>query len=119
MLPGTGILRALDAGAVVTVKDLITLMIIVSDNTATDVLYRKVGGVAAVNRRMEALGLKQTRAPAPARAWFAALTGRPQPRRTSTARGSTPYGLSTPREMGMLLEMMEGRAPWWTRLPRS
>jgi len=36
--PGTGVLRSLDPGAVVTVKDLLTLMNIVSDNTATDVL---------------------------------------------------------------------------------
>jgi beta-lactamase class A len=35
---GTGIIRSLAPGAVLTVKDLITLMIIVSDNTATDVL---------------------------------------------------------------------------------
>ena len=33
MRPGTGILRSLDPGDVLTVKDLITLMIIVSDNT--------------------------------------------------------------------------------------
>src|SRR5438105_7346459 len=39
MRGGTGIVRSLDPGAVLTVKDLITLMIIVSDNTATDVLY--------------------------------------------------------------------------------
>ncbi len=42
---GTGIDPAASTpGAVLTVKDLITLMIIVSDNTATDVLYRMVGG---------------------------------------------------------------------------
>ena len=40
-----------------TIKDLITLMIIVSDNTATEVLYRMVGGPDAVNARMDALGL--------------------------------------------------------------
>src|ERR1051325_4026079 len=34
--PGTGIIRSLDAGVGLTVKDLLTLMIIVSDNTATD-----------------------------------------------------------------------------------
>ena len=59
---GTGVIRSLEPGAVLTVKDLITLMIIVSDNTATDVLYKMVGGPDAVNRRMEALGLKITRA---------------------------------------------------------
>jgi hypothetical protein len=31
------------------------------------------GGPEAVNKRMQALGLKQTVAPAPARAWFDAL----------------------------------------------
>jgi len=49
---GTGVIRSLEPGAVLTVKDLITLMVIVSDNTATDVLYKMVGGPDAVNRRM-------------------------------------------------------------------
>jgi beta-lactamase class A len=31
-----------------TIKDLATLMVIVSDNTATDVLFRAVGGPAVV-----------------------------------------------------------------------
>jgi beta-lactamase class A/uncharacterized membrane protein len=106
ILPGTGIMRSLDPGAVLTVKDLITLMIIVSDNTATDVLYRMVGGVEAVNRRMDALGLPKTRAPAPSRAWFDAL--RAAPSATDFHRAAkTPYGLSTPREIGTLLERME------------
>src|SRR5256886_8062508 len=54
--PGTGIIQRLDPGAVLTVKDLITLMIIVSDNTATDALYRMVGGPDAVTRRMAEIG---------------------------------------------------------------
>ena len=106
ILPGTGIMRSLDPGAVLTVKDLITLMIIVSDNTATDVLYRKVGGVEAVNRRMDALGLPKTRAPAPSRAWFDALRASPSAAEFHRA-AKTPYGLSTPREIGLLLERME------------
>jgi len=106
VLPGTGILQRLDPGAVITVKDLITLMIIVSDNTATDVLYRMVGGPEAVTRRMEGLGLKSTRANATARAWFDAL--RAEPNRDEFHRQAKhPYGLSTPREMGLLLERME------------
>ncbi len=104
ILPGTGVMRSLDPGAVLTVKDLITLMIIVSDNTATDVLYRMVGGPEAVNRRMEALGLKQTRAPS--RAWFDALRAEGNPEKFHRA-AKHPYGLSTPRETGKLLEMME------------
>lgn len=106
VLPGTGILRSLDAGAVVTVKDLIMLMIIVSDNTATDVLYRMVGGIGAVNSRMQALGLAQTRAPAPARAWFTALEAA-KDREKFHRDAQHPFGLSTPRETGRLIEMME------------
>jgi beta-lactamase class A/uncharacterized membrane protein len=106
VLPGTGVMRSLDPGAVLTVKDLITLMIIVSDNTATDVLYRMVGGVEAVNRRMVALGLPKTRAPAPSRAWFDALRAAPSAAEFHRA-AKTPYGLSTPREIGLLLERME------------
>lgn len=106
VLPGTGVLRSLDPGAVITVKDLITLMIIVSDNTATDVLYRMVGGPEKVTQRMQALGLKSTRANATARAWFDAL--RAAESRDAFHRASKhPYGLSTPREMGVLLERME------------
>lgn len=106
MLPGTGVLRSLDPGASVTLKDLITLMIIVSDNTATDILYRKVGGPEVVNTRMRALGLAQTRAPAPARAWFDALRSAPSAEQFHR-EGKHPFGLSTPREIGRLLEMME------------
>jgi beta-lactamase class A len=40
--PGTGILRRLEDGASLTIKDLLTLMIIVSDNTATDTILRAV-----------------------------------------------------------------------------
>src|SRR5712691_8964964 len=34
--PGTGVIRSLDPGVQLTIKDLLTLMIVVSDNTATD-----------------------------------------------------------------------------------
>jgi beta-lactamase class A len=106
ILPGTGVMRSLDPGDTFTVKDLLTLMIIVSDNTATDVLYRMVGGPEAVTRRMQALGLKQTVAPAPARAWFDALAAS-RDRAQFHRDARHPYGLSTPREIGQLLEMME------------
>lgn len=106
MLPGTGVLRSLDPGAVVTVKDLVTLMIIVSDNTATDILYRMVGGPEVVNRRMAALGLEKTNAPAPARAWFDALRAAPSAEQFHRD-AKHPFGLSTPREIGKLVEMME------------
>jgi beta-lactamase class A len=103
---GTGVIRSLEPGAVLTVKDLITLMVIVSDNTATDVLYKMVGGPDAVNRRMEALGLQKTRAQTLAAPWFDALRSA-----SSTEafyrEGKHPFGLTTPREMGSSLEKME------------
>jgi beta-lactamase class A len=104
--PGTGTLRSMDPGAVMTVKDLITYMIIVSDNTATDVLYRMVGGPEAVTKRMEAYGLKSTKAPWPASKWFADLRAASSPEEFHR-QAKTPFGLSTPREIGVLLEGME------------
>jgi beta-lactamase class A len=104
--PGTGTIQRLDPGAVMTIKDLITMMIVVSDNTATEVLYRMVGGPGAVNARLDALGLTHTRAMNVPSQWFPALRAA-----TTTEQfyrdGQYPFGLSTPREMGRLLEMME------------
>ena len=104
--PGTGTIQRLDYGAVMTVKDLITMMIIVSDNTATEVLYRMVGGPDAVNARMQALGLKTTRAMNVPSKWFPALRSAPTTEQFYR-EGKSPFGFSTPREMGTLLEMME------------
>jgi beta-lactamase class A len=104
--PGTGTIQRLDYGAVMTVKDLITMMIIVSDNTATEVLFRMVGGPEAVNARMQALGLKTTRAMNVPSKWFPALRSAPTTEQFYRD-GKFPFGLSTPREMGRLLEMME------------
>jgi beta-lactamase class A len=104
--PGTGTIQRLDPGAVMTVKDLVTLMIIVSDNTATEVLYRMVGGPEAVNARMMTLGLAKTRAMNVPSRWFSALRAAPTTEQFYR-EGAHPFGLSTPREMGRLLEMME------------
>jgi beta-lactamase class A len=104
--PGTGTIQRLDPGAVMTVKDLITMMIIVSDNTATEVLYRMVGGPEAVNARMDTLGLKRIRAMNVPSKWFPALRAAPATEQFYR-EGKHPFGLSTPREMGALLEMME------------
>ncbi len=104
--PGTGIIRSLDAGAVLTIKDLLTLMIIVSDNTATDLMFDKVGGPAAVNALMKQYGLTNTQATQPSSAWFKALREAPSPV-AFHKEGKHPYGLSSPLEIGTLLEMLE------------
>ena len=104
--PGTGIIRSLDPGAVLTIKDLLTLMIIVSDNTATDLMYAKVGGLEPVNQLAQSYGLKNTRAIFNADAWFKAIAAAPS-RDQFHREGKTPFGLSSARDIGKLLEMIE------------
>ena len=60
--PGSGVLKELAGGLRPTVRDLATLMIIVSDNTATDMLYHLVGR-DRLNDAMRDLGLHQTSLP--------------------------------------------------------
>lgn len=101
--PGTGVIRSFDEGASLTVKDLLTLMIIVSDNTATDVMFSKVGGPPAVNALMQNYGLNSIRATGDASDWFKALREAGSAVKFHAAR-KTPFGLSSPRDMGRLLE---------------
>jgi beta-lactamase class A len=50
---GSGVLKTLNPGLHLTIFDLCTLMIIKSDNTATNMLTDLVGGIEAINRRMQ------------------------------------------------------------------
>ena len=104
--PGTGVIRSLDPGAVLSIKDLITLMIIVSDNTATDLMFDKVGGPGPVNELMHSYGLNTIRATGPSDVWFKALRAATSPAEFHR-EGKTPFGLSSPRDMGRLLEKIE------------
>ena len=101
--PGTGVIRSLDPGATLTIKDLLTLMIIVSDNTATDMLFEKVGGTEPVNKLMQSYGLNTIKATGPTEVWFKAISAEPDRWKFHT-EGKTPFGLSSPRDLGKLLE---------------
>ena len=81
-------------------------MIIVSDNTATDMMFERVGGVGAVNQLAQYYGLKNTRATGTADVWFQALRAAPSAAQFHT-EGRTPFGLSSARDIGRLLEMLE------------
>lgn len=56
-VPGSGVFKAMDSGIQPTIKDLATMMIIVSDNQATDKLLDLVGGAGAVEEKMKNIGL--------------------------------------------------------------
>ena len=58
-VPGSGVLKELTEGLPVTYKDLLSLMMIVSDNTATD-LITEIVGFENINATMKELGLKET-----------------------------------------------------------
>ncbi|NLG99978.1 MAG: serine hydrolase [Chloroflexi bacterium] len=54
---GSGILTELDNGLPLTVQDLLVLMIIISDNTATDMLMQRLG-IDNIDRNLHALGFE-------------------------------------------------------------
>lgn len=70
---GTGVLATLDDGVEVSLGDAATLMMTVSDNTATDIVFEAVGGPYAVNDAMLELGLDRITALGTAFDWFASL----------------------------------------------
>lgn len=99
-VPGSGILtNHFSEGVALPLRDCIRLMIALSDNTATNLVLDRVG-IANVNDRMAAWGLKQTRLNAKV---FRASTTSVDPAR------SRRYGLgsTTAREMVTLFEKLQ------------
>ena len=97
---GSGILFEFHDGLKLTVRDAVNLMIVVSDNSATN-LVLDVVTTEAVNARMDALGLQQTRI---LRKVFGGGESR-----AAADPANKPFGLgvTTPREMVKLLEKLE------------
>jgi beta-lactamase class A len=58
---GSGILIYKDPGLKLTIRDVITQMTVTSDNTATDIMIAKVGGVARVNEFLKQQGFQTLR----------------------------------------------------------
>jgi beta-lactamase class A len=65
--PGSGTLTDLfnKPGVALSVRNLLELMMLISDNTATDICLRLAGGPDAVNRRLSALGIAGVRVDRP------------------------------------------------------
>ncbi|MGH9661178.1 MAG: serine hydrolase, partial [Bryobacteraceae bacterium] len=60
-VPGSGILREFSPGVRLRLRDLVHLMIMVSDNTATNLILDRFPP-AAINARLASFGLAETRA---------------------------------------------------------
>jgi beta-lactamase class A len=95
---GSGVLRHLGPGLQLRVEDAAWLMMVVSDNTATNLLLDKVGPVT-VAETMDALGLRRTRI---FRKVFHPAASSPMP--DSSARYG--LGVSTPDEMVALMALL-------------
>ncbi|HEY3134482.1 MAG TPA: serine hydrolase [Blastocatellia bacterium] len=97
---GSGVLQELSDGLKLTLRDAVTLMMIVSDNTATN-LVLDVLTTDAVNARMDSVGLKQTR--------VLRKVGSGGTSRAGEDPTLKPFGLgvTTPHEMVTLMEKLE------------
>ncbi|MFP5234067.1 MAG: serine hydrolase [Acidobacteriota bacterium] len=92
---GSGILTFLDAPVTLTLKDVLTLMVIVSDNTATNLAIDRFG-IEPVNARLQALGLEQTHL------YKKVMVPTTMPMPADQPRFG--LGKTTPREMAYLME---------------
>lgn len=72
---GSGILQYLSPGVELSVRDLVTLMIIATDNTASEILWKRVG-IQRVNMLMRELGLARTSIYLPWREGFLLTMGK-------------------------------------------
>ena len=97
---GSGVLTEFADGTTITLRDAANLMIVVSDNTATNLVLDVVSS-DTVNARMDALGLTKTRA--------VRKIGGGSPSKVNDDPVWRLYGLgiSTPKEMVTLLERLE------------
>lgn len=103
-ISGSGVLADFSDGARLSIRDLAVLMIIVSDNTATNLILERITS-DAVNDYLDTLGLTATRSLRKVRGDGTPATGWS---RAGRLEENAKYGLgvSTPREMVRLLELL-------------
>ncbi len=99
-VPGSGILTEhFSDGATFSLRDAVRLMIVYSDNTATNLILDKIG-IASTNTRMEAWGLSNTKINAKV---YRGSTTSIAPERTKRFG----LGSTTAREMVQILEKLQ------------
>ncbi|HET9713861.1 MAG TPA: serine hydrolase [Pyrinomonadaceae bacterium] len=97
---GSGILTELSDGLKLTLRDAVNLMMILSDNTATN-LVLDVLTTDAVNARMESLGFKQIKINRKVGSGGESTAGKdPENKKFG-------LGVTTPREMVLIMEKLE------------
>lgn len=97
---GSGILNELSDGLKLTLRDAVNLMMMISDNTATN-LVLDVLTTDAVNARMESLGFKQIKIMRKVGSGGESTAGKdPENKKYG-------LGMSTPREMVLVMEKLE------------
>src|SRR5918999_1227910 len=97
---GSGVLNELTDGLRLSLRDAVTLMMGLSDNTATNMVLDHLS-TDAVNARMESLGLRQTR--------IMRRVGGGGVSKEGQVEANKRFGLgrTTPREMATLVEKLE------------
>ena len=107
-ISGSGVLHELSDGTQLTVRDVAHVMIVVSDNTATNLILDRITA-DAVNDYLDRIGLKITRSLRKIRGDGNDLKPPSGMSKASLLPENKPYGLgvTTPREMVALLEMIE------------
>lgn len=105
---GSGTLQVFGEGARVRLRDAANLMIVVSDNTATNLVLGRITA-GAVNAYLEQIGLTQTKSLRKVRGDGAKLKAAQGFAREGRLQEYQRFGLgvSTPREMVRLLEMID------------
>ena len=96
-VPGSGVLQFFDAPLTMTLKDALSMMIIQSDNTATNMVIDKLG-MANINARIHELGLKHTHL---FKKVFMPMSGPETPESKKFGLGET-----TPREMASVMRKL-------------
>jgi beta-lactamase class A len=97
---GSGVLRGLHEGLGVTIADLIHLMIVLSDNTATNMLIERLG-TSSINARLDTYGLRETRL-------FRPTFRDGKPDVLPDLERQYGFGMTTPREMAKLMALIAG-----------